>query len=84
MAAGMVVIGTGQGGMGEILKNNQTGLIFPPENAKALSQQIRNLLSDEQLGNKLVKAAQKMVCSSFTEDRMVDAYEAYFRRVLLQ
>jgi glycosyltransferase involved in cell wall biosynthesis len=84
MAAGMVVIGTGQGGMREILKHNQTGLIFPPENAEALSQQIRNLLSDAQLGNKLVKAAQEMVCSSFTEDRMVDAYEAYFRRVLLQ
>jgi glycosyltransferase involved in cell wall biosynthesis len=84
MAAGMVVIGTGQGGMGEILKNNQTGLIFPPENAEVLSQQIRKLLSDEQLGNKLVKAAQKMVCSSFTEDRMVDAYEAYIKRVLLQ
>jgi glycosyltransferase involved in cell wall biosynthesis len=84
MAAGMVVIGTGQGGMGEILKHNQTGLIFPPENAEVLSQQIRQLLSDEQLGSKLVKAAQNMVCSSFTEDQMLNAYEAYLKKIAIR
>lgn len=84
MAAGMVVIGTAQGGMGVVLRDNETGLVFPPENARALSQQIKRLLTDGQLGNKLVNAAQDMICSSFTADKMVDAYEAYLKRVLIR
>lgn len=84
MAAGMVVIGTAQGGMGVVLRDNETGLVFPPENAWALSQQIKRLVTDGQLGNKLVIAAQDMVCSSFTEEKMVDAYEAYLKRAIMQ
>jgi glycosyltransferase involved in cell wall biosynthesis len=82
MAAGMVVIGTAQGGMAEILKDEETGLVFPPENAPALSRQIKRLLTEGNLGSKLVRVAQNMVSSSFTEDKMVDAYEAYLIWVL--
>jgi glycosyltransferase involved in cell wall biosynthesis len=83
MAAGLVVIGTAQGGMGVVLRDGETGLVFPPKDAGFLSQQIKRLLTEEQLGRKLIRTAQAMVSSNFTEDKMVSEYEAYLESILL-
>jgi glycosyltransferase involved in cell wall biosynthesis len=82
MAAGMVVIGTGQGGMSVILKNQITGLTFPPKDAQKLSNQIERVLANPTLGNKLSETAQNIVMSEFTEKIMVDAYENQLIRIL--
>jgi glycosyltransferase involved in cell wall biosynthesis len=75
MASGMVVIGTGQGGMGVPLKNKVTGLTFPPRDAEKLSEQIALILENPTIGNTLSKTARQMVVSRFSEKMMVDAYE---------
>jgi glycosyltransferase involved in cell wall biosynthesis len=76
MAAGMVVIGTGQGGMSAALKDNVTGLIFPPSDSEKLSYQIKRVLMDRSLGKELSKAGFGKVITEFTEAIMVDAYES--------
>jgi len=75
MAAGLVVIGTGQGGMGVVLQDNVTGLVFPPEDAETLAAQIRRLVSEPGLASRLVRQAQKEVYGQYTEQKMVEKFE---------
>jgi glycogen(starch) synthase len=82
MAGGLVVIGTTTGGTPELLREGETGLTFPAEDANALAQQIGRLAADPALYNRLATAARQTVERSFTEQRMVDEIERYFEEIL--
>jgi glycosyltransferase involved in cell wall biosynthesis len=82
MAAGMVVIGTGQGGMRVALKDQVTGLTFSPRDAKKLSEQIALILENSSMGEKLSETARQMVHDKFTEESMVNAYENHLKSIL--
>ncbi len=75
MAAGLVVAGTAQGGMGAVLKDMHTGLVFPPEDASALADSIRRLAARPELGYQLAATARQFVLDNFTLEHMVDRYE---------
>lgn len=77
MATGIVVVGTGTGGMGVALKENETGLIFPPNRADVLAEQLKRLLNDPELGPRLVRQATSTVQNKFSETRMVEEVERY-------
>ncbi|MCA9994134.1 MAG: glycosyltransferase family 4 protein [Anaerolineales bacterium] len=78
MAAGMVVIGSGTGGMQTALIDNRTGLIAPPEQSEAWASQIQRLLTEKNLGNCLALQGLQLIREQFTTQIMVDAYERYF------
>jgi glycosyltransferase involved in cell wall biosynthesis len=82
MASGLVVIGTTTGGTPELLREGETGLTFPAEDATALAHQIGRLAADPALYNRLALAARHTVETSFTEQRMVDEIERYFAGLL--
>jgi glycosyltransferase involved in cell wall biosynthesis len=75
MAAGMVVVGTAQGGMQVVLRVEETGLVFQPEDEQAIACHIRRLLVDLELGNRLAETAVRAVQSHFSEEQMVSDYE---------
>lgn len=75
MAAGLVVVGTGQGGMQLALHADDTGLVFQPEDAQSLAAQIRRLLVDPALGKRLVETSLHIVQRQFSEEQMVAGYE---------
>lgn len=77
MAMGLVVIGTTTGGTGELLVEGKTGLTFPPEDVKALSDQLIRLAEDRRLGDHLIEAGRRAIEQRFTLDRMVEQLEAY-------
>ncbi|NLG50710.1 MAG: glycosyltransferase family 4 protein [Chloroflexi bacterium] len=76
MAAGLTVVGTTTGGSGEILVENETGLTFPAEDAKALADQIDKLLSDPCLCHRLGAAGHRFVSENLRFEHMVDALES--------
>jgi glycosyltransferase involved in cell wall biosynthesis len=75
MAAGLVVVGTTDGGTGEVLVEGQTGLTFPYGDASALAEQIRRLHNNPSLWYRLAQAGQERVRREFTFSRMVDQFE---------
>ena len=77
MAAGLVVVGTTTGGTGEILRNEETGLTFAPEDADGLAEQVTRLLADLDLRCRLAEAGRQTVLESFTLDKMVNEIEAF-------
>lgn len=48
---GKPIIATNVGGLPEVIENNVTGLIVPPENSYALAEAIEKIISDSELRN---------------------------------
>ncbi len=57
MAAGSAVVCTRTGGLAEILRDGQTGLLVPPENSTAMAEACLRLLTDHDLALRLGRAA---------------------------
>jgi glycogen(starch) synthase len=76
MASGLAVVGTATGGSAEILRDGDTGLVFPQENAAACAGTIARLLRDGALTERLRLNARERVVSLFALERAIDAVEA--------
>jgi len=68
MAAGLPVVASKTGGLVEIVKHEETGLLVPPNDVEALAGAIERLIENEELRSKLAENAQNMVKSQFTWD----------------
>jgi glycosyltransferase involved in cell wall biosynthesis len=66
LATGKPVVAADSGGIPDIIKDNQTGLLVPQANNQALADGVIKLLSDKRLRNRLVKSGQAYVQSDFS------------------
>jgi len=69
MRAGVAVIGSNCGGVPEIIKHDETGLLFETENAEDLTNQLRKLIDDPLLYQKVAKAGKKDADERFSEEK---------------
>jgi len=81
MAAGIPVISTQVGSIDELVRHEDTGLMVPTQDAKALRAAIERLLGDSALGQRLSLAARAWVGGRYSRERMLDSMEAVFRSV---
>ena len=61
MAAGLPVIASPVGGIGEIVRHGETGWLVPPNDASALAEALRHLRADSSLRRRLGETAQAFV-----------------------
>jgi glycosyltransferase involved in cell wall biosynthesis len=73
----MVVVGAATGGTAEIIRHGENGLLFPAADTGALAAQIRRLLADPDLCQRLAEAGQQSAIAQFALPRMVDDIENY-------
>ena len=81
MSAGVPVIASNVGGLPEIIRHRENGLLVenrPEEIAAALNE----LLVDRDLGRRLGAAARQTVIDRFTVDRMVSRTIEVYRYVV--
>ena len=76
------VIGTNVGGIPELIKNNETGILIPPENPEKLAQAINELLSDKEKADKLAKNGNIFVKKSMTWDVVLPKYIKFYEDLL--
>ncbi|MBN2119585.1 MAG: glycosyltransferase family 4 protein [Candidatus Omnitrophica bacterium] len=69
-ARGKPIIAGNCGGVPEIIKDNETGLLVNPENTEELAQKAVQLLMDKELSARLGKNAREKVFSGFTWDKI--------------
>jgi sugar transferase (PEP-CTERM/EpsH1 system associated) len=74
MAAGLPIVATHVGGNPEVVLDNETGLLVPPENATALAQAMITLLTDLERAKRFGAAGRERAIRVFDIDRMVNAY----------
>jgi len=76
------VIGTNVGGIPELIKNNETGIIVPPENPSKLAQAINELLSDKEKAEKLAANGNMFVKNNMTWDVILPKYIQFYENLL--
>ncbi|VVB89281.1 Trehalose synthase [uncultured archaeon] len=82
MACGIPVIGSNIGGITDIIRNKENGLLVEPENPKDIADKIIMLLSEEKLKQKFSKNGLETVKEKFSWDvvinRFVEVYNSLF------
>jgi glycosyltransferase involved in cell wall biosynthesis len=68
MACGLPVIATNVGGIPEFVKNEENGLLIPPENPHVLREAVTHLLSSKQLYSTISEQAAKSVKEKLSSD----------------
>jgi glycosyltransferase involved in cell wall biosynthesis len=82
MAAGLPVIASAVGGIGEILEDGRTGLLVGPDDATGLAERICQLMAAPALAEALGKAARTEVIARYSFPRMVAPFEEVYRTEL--
>ncbi len=77
MVAGSAVVATRVGGCAEILRDDETGLLVPPEDAQALADACLRLLADPPLRARLGHAAQADVAARFAPETIAREVAAF-------
>lgn len=81
-AAGVPVVATAAGGIPELVRDGETGLLAPVGNASALAASIMRLLDNRIEANQLTLRAKEWVADEFSVDRMADRYLEVYDEVL--
>ena len=82
MAARRPVLASRVGGITGIIKDNVTGLLFPPRDVHALTDKLLWLVSDAPLRERLSVQAQRDVYARFGRDHIIDQIESLYMEVL--
>lgn len=82
MASGLIVIGSGSGGMRSVLVHERTGLIPANNDAESYAYQLKRLLSEPTFGQSIVANAAVQIQKHFSLEKMIDRYEMLFLSVL--
>lgn len=71
-ASGVPVLATSVGGVTEIIRNGENGLLVPPEDPQSMADAIIKILKDRKLSKELARQARRDVEEKFTLDKMVE------------
>jgi glycosyltransferase involved in cell wall biosynthesis len=81
-AAGKPVVATNVGGVSEVVRDGNTGLLVPPSNPVAVATSIENLLADPEGARRMGEEGATWVRQRFSEDRLADDITALYREIL--
>jgi glycosyltransferase involved in cell wall biosynthesis len=82
MSAGVPVIASGIGGLPEVVRHRETGLLVE-NRPEAIAAAIRELLEDTDLARRLAAAGRRAVLERFTVEQMVRRTIEVYRQVLV-
>jgi len=78
LACGKPVVASSVGGIVEIIRNGENGLLVPPDDPGALAEAINTVLSNPGLGSKMGTNGRATVVERFSVERNGNAYEQLF------
>jgi glycosyltransferase involved in cell wall biosynthesis len=76
------VVGTGVGGLPEVVVHEKTGLLVPREDSDALAEAVAFLLDHPQTAADMGEAGRRRVARKFCWERYVDAYDALYQKMI--
>ncbi|AXF54906.1 N-acetyl-alpha-D-glucosaminyl L-malate synthase BshA [Salicibibacter kimchii] len=82
MAVGVPVIGTNIGGLPEVVRDGETGMICPVYDYKAAAEAALELLNDKAMHRRMAHAAKARAFSQFNSDTIVTKYENLYAEML--
>ena len=82
MAAGVPTIATDVGGVGDVVRDGETGILVPSADPEALARAILRLAGEPELGLVLSRNAARRVRDHFSSSTMLDAYARLYRELV--
>lgn len=82
LSCGVPVVAFDVGGLSEVVRTGETGMLVAPGDLEASAEAVVQLLSDENLHARMSEAARADALQRFRREPIVDQYEAFFRRVV--
>ncbi|MBB6449061.1 N-acetyl-alpha-D-glucosaminyl L-malate synthase BshA [Geomicrobium halophilum] len=82
MAVGVPVVGTNIGGIPEVIRDQETGVISPVYDYEAAAQAALSILRDGSLHQKMAAAGKARAFSQFNSDTIVAQYEQLYLEML--
>jgi glycosyltransferase involved in cell wall biosynthesis len=82
MAAGVPSIASNVGGIGDVVRDGETGLLVPPADPDELAAAIVRLAESPDLGQALAQRASRRVREHFSSETMLDAYARLYRELV--
>jgi len=82
MAAGKPVVASNTGGIPDLVKNEESGFLFPPGNEKVLAESIMRLLKDPELAEVMGQRG-RLLSQDFSTESMIRKIEQLYDRLLL-
>ncbi|MBF0475375.1 MAG: glycosyltransferase, partial [Deltaproteobacteria bacterium] len=82
LAMAKPVVGTTAGGIPELIRDGETGLLVPINDAPAVAQAILRLLRDRGLGRRLGLTGRELVARVYDREKMVDQTEQLYYRLV--
>ncbi len=76
------VVGTDVGGIPELIKNNETGLLVPPNNPQKLAESVNKLLENKQNADQLANSGYEFVKNNMTWDVILPKYIELYENLL--
>ncbi len=84
MACGCPVIASRVGGLEEVIKDRETGILTPPGDAEALAENVIELLQQSELRRKISKKAYALICENYDlniiAQQIVNTYAAAIKK----
>ena len=82
MKSGVVPIGSNAGGIKEVIKHDETGFIVDVGDSDTASEYALQLLTDQNLYNKMQTAMLADIDARFASNLITDQYESYYKKML--
>jgi glycosyltransferase involved in cell wall biosynthesis len=82
MAANLPIVATDVGGVAEIVENNESALLVPPNDPDALATAIVRVLTDNELRQRLTTNASMLVATNYTPENYVRSLTDIYREVI--
>ncbi len=81
MASGKPVVASNTGGIPDLVKNNETGLLFPPGDEKAMAQSIIKILEDPEKAELMGQKGREM-SHYFSLETMISKLDNLYERLM--
>jgi glycosyltransferase involved in cell wall biosynthesis len=82
MAAGRPVVASAVGGLRDVIIDDRTGLLVPPQDAAALAEALARLVRDDALRRCFGSSAAERIGEGFLAEQMVSSYVELYAEVL--
>jgi glycosyltransferase involved in cell wall biosynthesis len=79
---GTAVVASASGGLAEIVRDGETGLLVPPGDADALADALARLLGDRDLAERMGCAGREFALRHFNEDAYADNFIRLYERIV--